>query len=109
MHPRGCRHRYTRLQLLSLCYTTIVLNAVCALLFAGVDQCRGVQVLTAALLSAVLSGVVTVLGKLLFKRASKRGEGRAALTWYKFTRDHFLAGSNRPRPKLATRAQSARP
>ena len=68
---RPAHHRPTRIGRL-----TVRLS-----LAAGVDQCSAVQVLTSALVSTGASALVTLLGRLAFKRAGKRGEGRAALTW----------------------------
>ena len=69
---------YTRLQFAALFAVTIALTACCALLFAGVDQCNEVRALTAALFSAILSSVATLLCRLSFKSATKRSEaGRA--------------------------------
>ena len=73
---------YTRLQLLSHATTNVLILACCALLFAGVDQCNPAKTLTASLVSAILSSLVNLVGRLLFKRADCA------------TRD-----ANRPRPQ----------
>ena len=65
---------YTRLQVLTLFTIAVELNACCALLFAGVDQCNPARAFTAAAFSTVLSSFATLMGRVAFKKASKGGE-----------------------------------
>jgi hypothetical protein len=77
---------YSRLQALTIVVVALEVNAVCALLFGGVDQCSQVRALTAALISMCVSSVMTFVGRHAFKSATRGGEGGRSIKLHKYRR-----------------------
>ena len=64
--------------------------AVCSALFGGTEQCNTARAITAGIISSLISGAVTYLGRHLFKAAGERGEGKLALKMNKWRRQRLL-------------------